>query len=245
MTSAPPQYTTNVPVRALSTVCPEPKPSYSDAELLTMFAGGVGTDSLTPDARSGRILAGSVQAHVSALEAAGVLKSRPTKPVGATDRETDMRKLVDNDAELYNRLQEEYCFYEQRYKYALRRFLELATSRNPSDNSAAQTMLKHTKTLNLRLNSVLEVMNYLAATRVPVINDNKSDINKRNKDINDKMARLRANYAMLSKDNAVITTQKEMVRYTEEKNNYTANQIALWGALNVVALGVIFYVYRN
>jgi hypothetical protein len=35
------------------------------------------------------------------------------------------------------------------------------------------------------------------------------------------------------------------VRYTQEKNNYTSNQIALWGALNVVALGVIFYVYRN
>jgi hypothetical protein len=50
---------------------------------------------------------------------------------------------------------------------------------------------------------------------------------------------------MLQKENAIITTQREMVRFTEEKNNYTANQIAAWAAANVVAIGVIFYVYRN
>jgi predicted oxidoreductase (fatty acid repression mutant protein) len=52
-------------------------------------------------------------------------------------------------------------------------------------------------------------------------------------------------YKNLNKDNAIVTTQREMVRYTEEKNAYTANQIAVWTALNVVTLGAILFVYRN
>jgi ABC-type transport system involved in Fe-S cluster assembly fused permease/ATPase subunit len=59
------------------------------------------------------------------------------------------------------------------------------------------------------------------------------------------MSKLKATYEMLNSTDAVVTTQREMVRYTEEKNNYTTNQITVWTALNVLALGTIFYVYRN
>ena len=48
-----------------------------------------------------------------------------------------------------------------------------------------------------------------------------------------------------SNDNVILNTQREMVRFTEEKTAYTSNQIAVWIALNAVALGAIFYVYRN
>jgi hypothetical protein len=181
---------------------------------------------------------------VSALTAAGVLKPRPTQQVGR-DKETDMTKLVADDSGIYNRLRTEYCYYEQRYKFAFKRFLTLATSRDAADNRAAETALRNTKLLNIRLNGVLEVMNYLAADRVPAVNANKTDINRTNGEINEKLTRVRANYDMLQKENAVIATQREMVRFTEEKNNYTANQIAAWAAANVVAIGVIFYVYRN
>jgi hypothetical protein len=85
----------------------------------------------------------------------------------------------------------------------------------------------------------------MAAARVPVVESNKTDINARNKLINDRLEKLRKGYGMLSKDNAVILAQREMVRYTEEKNNFNSNQIAIWAAANIVALGVIFYVYRN
>ena len=224
-------------------VCPPGPASFSDTDLMKTFSGGVASDSLVPDA-AGRVPTAQIAAHVSALTAAGVLKSRPKNPVGS-DFETNMRALVNDDAELYNRLQEEYCFYESRYQYALKQFLSKATSRNPADHSAAQVLLANTKVLNVRVNGVLEVMNYLAASRVPVVNNNKDDINRRNEDVNKKLAKLRTVYDMLSKDNATILTQKEMVRYTEEKNNYTTNQIALWAAANIVALGVIFYVYRN
>jgi hypothetical protein len=210
---------------------------------MMLFKDGVSSDSLLPEAGTGRIPIGALQAHVNALTAAGIIKARPTQTVGR-ETETNMRRLVDDDATMYANLQKEYCFYEQRYKFAFKQFLKLATSRNAADNRAAQVMLENAKRLNLRLNSVLEVMNYLAAARVPTVESNKADINSRNAAINEKLARVRKGYGILNRDNAAILAQKEMVRYTEEKNNYNTNQIALWAAANVVALGVIFYVYR-
>jgi hypothetical protein len=237
-------YTGQEPRVANTLVCEPPKASYSSAELMRLFTGGVASDALVPDASTGRVAVATLQAHVAALTAAGVIKARPTQQVG-TEKEADMMALVKQDADLYTNLQKEYCFYEQRYKFAFKQFLRLATSRIAADNRAAQAMLQNAKLLNIRLNGVLEVMNYMAAARVPVVESNKTDINARNKLINDRLDKLRKGYGMLSKDNAVILAQREMVRYTEEKNNFNSNQIALWAAANIVALGVIFYVYRN
>ena len=209
-----------------------------------MYSGGVASDSLVPDPASGRVSVALLSTHVNALIASGVMTKRPTVSVG-TEKETDMRALVDNDAKIYAKLQEEYCYYEQRYRYAVKKFLTLATSRIAADNRAAEVMLRNAKLINIRVNGVLEVMNYLAAERVGITNLNKTDINKRNEDINGKLDRLRNSYKILDRDNAVILAQKEMVRYTEEKNNYTTNQIGIWATANIVALAVIFYVYRN
>jgi hypothetical protein len=235
---------TEAPRIANPTVCGPPAGSYSDAELMTMYAGGVASDSLVPEAATGRVSVALIQARVSSLIGDKVIKARPTQGVGQ-DTETNMKQLVADDAIFYENLQKEYCYYEKRYKYAFKKFLDLATSRDAADNRAAEAMLRNTKLLNIRVNGVLEIMNYLAAKRVETTNSNVGDINKRNKVINDKLERLQKGYAVLNRDNAVILAQKEMVRFTEEKNNYNSNQIALWAAANVIALSVIFYVYRS
>jgi archaellum biogenesis ATPase FlaH len=119
------------------------------------------------------------------------------------------------------------------------------TNPTVANNSAAKKILPKTKTLNNRVNLILEVMNYLAQDRVQYVNANTEAINKLNKNVNGKLETLRKSYNLLNSDNAIVTTQKEAIRYTTEKNNYTSNQIAAWAALNVVALGTIFYVYRS
>jgi hypothetical protein len=114
-----------------------------------------------------------------------------------------------------------------------------------NDNGEAQRLLRDAKTLNIRLNSVLEVMNYLTQERVSHVNSVTTTANRANTNINEKLTRLQKTYAMLSSDNAIVMTQKESVRYTEEKNAHNSNQIGLWTALNVVALATIFYVYKS
>jgi hypothetical protein len=226
-------------------ICPAPPDYYSDTDLLKKMADGVASDSLVPDESSGRVSAAAIASHVQALQGAGIVKSRPMRPVAGAGDETDTNALKAQDAALHAKLRQEYCYYEQRYRYALKNFLYKATSRNANDNPEAQRLLQTTKTLNVRLNSVLEVMNYLTQQRVTLVNSNTTLANRANTSTNDKLEKLQATYKMLSQDNVIIATQKESVRYTEEKNTYNSNQIALWTALNVVALASVYYVYKS
>jgi hypothetical protein len=226
-------------------ICPPPPDYYSDADLLKKMDGGVASDSLVPDEASGRVSAAAIASHVQTLQGAGIIKPRPMRTIAGGAQETDTDALKAADAQLHAKLRQEYCYYEQRYRYALKNFLFKATSRNANDNPEAQRLLRDTKTLNIRLNSVLEVMNYLTQQRVELVNSNTASATQANSAINKKLGQLNATYKMLNNDNAIIVTQKESVRYTEEKNNYNSNQIALWTAMNVVALASIYYVYKS
>jgi hypothetical protein len=258
------QYVAQIVPQANSDVCDPPDNMYTKAQLMTTFANGVASDTLSPEPSTGRISAAQLQQHVQSLLSSGVLPQRPMVKV-SDGYETDMNKLVPQDSDLFGKLRDEYCYYEQRYRYALQRFLTYATNRmnttvqqelppmydsagnrqQISSSDAAQDMLQVTKILNLRLNSVLEVMNYLAQSRVDIVNSNKSQIDSSNTNINNKLQKLNQSYKMLNQDNVIVNTQKASVLYTEEKNNYTTNQISVWAALNVIALATIFYVYRT
>lgn len=249
-------YTETRATPTLPNVCPASAASYTDEELMAPFRSGakpgVAERVLTPDASTNRVSAASVNAHIDSLRSGSnpVLPPLPEvmvsdgTPSGKTP-ETLMAERVSQDEAVYTRIKDEYCYYEARYKYALDQFLRAATSGTASNNAMARGALERTKQLNLRLNTVLEVLSALAKERVGRTNELKTSIDVRNDSINTRRAKLQANFDMLSKDDAIISTQREMVRYTEEKNKYNTNQIALWAAANVVALGVIFYVYRS
>lgn len=232
-------------ITASTQSCDPPATPFSGTELLEVYAGGVASELLIPS--SGRASASAVQAHIAGLKQSGVIKTRPTT---GQNGETDMAAQVANDTALFTKLQEEHCYYEQRYKQALRTFLTKAATAGAAGgtsaaNAEATAALTTAITLNKRLNSVLEVMNALTAERLSTVNANTAAINTANASINAKLGEVQTNYDMLARDNAIILTQREMVRYTEEKNRYTSNQIAVWAAMNVMALATIFYVYRN
>lgn len=229
---------------ANSDVCPVGPTSYSDEDLIARFPKGVASDSMMADSVTGRIPVSEIQSHVASLTDAGIIPSVPSQiTAGYIKNEVD--QVIQQDVKLYQAVQDEYCFYEQRYKYALRQFLEKATSRNNADNATARAMLSKTILLNRRLNSVIEVMNYLGQSRVVRTNGYVSNINETNKRINERMEKLNKTYTFLKREDAVIKTQKEMVRYGLEKNNAVTNQISVWFALNVLAIATIYYVYKS
>jgi hypothetical protein len=209
----------------------------------TSSSGGKGvmSDTLPVDQDTGLITAAAIAGQVQTLINNGTI------PMAKPDANGnyDMDALMVSDGKLYSDLQSEFCWYQSRYLYALNQFLQAATLRQATDAGPANAMLATTQTLNKRANSVLQIISYLAQSRVSNIMSSKSGIDNLNTDINKKLAELQAGYALLNKDDALLTTQKEMVRYTEEKNNFTNNRIAVWTALNVLALGAIFYVYQK
>ena len=240
-------YATDMPAVGSLQVCPPPNSSYTDDDLMTIFKGGIvdldGQAPPTPDQVTNRIPRDEVISWVNALRDSGNLPTRPMIKVG-NGYEVDMNALVTQDTAMYNKLNGEYCYYEARYRYALKQFLNLVTNPTTANNGSALQLLPKVKTLNNRLNLLLETMNYLAQERVDYVNANTAAVNTLNSSINGKLVQLQKSYTLLNKDDVIVTTQREAIRYTTEKNNYTTNQIAVWAALNVIAIGTIFYVYR-
>jgi hypothetical protein len=235
----------SVPGVANPDLCPASGGIFDIKQLTTPFQGGVATINLTPDPATNRIPVAQLQAYVSELMKKGVVPQHQPKPSSRTkSMETDMDKLVQDDTKFFNLMRDEFCYYEARYKFALRRFLELATTLDNTNNDAAKQMLNISTQLNQKLNNLLEVMAYITEYRTGMINSNKDRINETNRTINERLAELKKQYGLIARDNATIETQKEMVRYTKEKNEHILNQMYVFIVLNAFALGAIFAIYR-
>ena len=157
-------YVTDIPTMGAAEVCPPPDKNYTPDQLMAEFPGGIAAQ-LSPDPATGRIPITAIQTQIALLISNNntAIKARPMQAVGSKDvagSETDMTSLVTMDVTLYNAVRQEYCFYEARYRFALTKFLMLSTSGNQSDNVPAQSMLSMSRILNLKLNSILEIMNY-------------------------------------------------------------------------------------
>jgi hypothetical protein len=155
----------------------------------------------------------------------------------------DLDTKIYNDGLLLQSLQDEYCFYNSRYAYALDKFFQYATSNDSSQSNLAATMLSTTKTLNVRTTFIMEFMNYVTQLRIPPAQGDARSIDTLNTKFNTKIQELMSTKALLDKENAMVVTQKEMVRYTADKNSATMKTVLFWGAANVLALGAIGAVY--
>jgi hypothetical protein len=149
------------------------------------------------------------------------------------------------DKAFYAAVQSEYCFYEARYVAALSQFLNLVAAQPPAESAAVQAALNQTIALNSRLNSLLEVINYVGNDRARQVNARGPAIEKANDEIQAKLDVLNAQKKFLETSDAVERTQREMMRFSAEKNRAMTIQILFFVGLNVVALGTVLTVYRG
>ena len=220
---------------SVSMVCPATPLPFDSSK-------GISTTSLIPDLTSGRIPAAQVDSYIASLRSSGKLPPSPsyTKPVPG-----DLAEQINTDSKSYTAIQSEYCHYEAQYKTALSKYLSDATSADTSLNQVAKTQLVGVTQLNLRLNSLLEIMNSLSQERANNVESNKKSINKWNEDISQKLSGLQDQYNRIIKDDKTILRQTSMVEFSKEKNNAASNQIGLYIALNIAAIGMIFFVSRS
>ena len=236
----------NEPGLANADLCPAVSAAFTIQQLTTVFPNGIATINLTPDPSTNRIPASQLQTYVQGLIQSGVVPQHQRMKDSRTNSlETDMDRLVKDDNKFFGVVRDEYCFYESRYKFALRRFLELATSLDNTNNEAARQMLNISTQLNQKLNNLLEVIAYITESRTAMVNEHKDSINETNQKINSRLAQLKSQYSMLASDNAAIETQKEMVKYTREKNEHIMNQMTVFAALNAFAIGTVFAIWKG
>ena len=203
------------------------------AQIGDVMKNSVSTTSLPMDDSTQRISQSALQSYVEGLISSGVV------PGQNADFDVQMKA----DAKFYADVQAEYCFYEARYVAALTQFLTLVSQ--PTESKTIDAALTSTVNLNKRLNSLLEIMNYVSNSRAQKVNSRSPSIDEANKTLQTKIGILKSQQEYLTSSDVRIRTQEEMMRFSAEKSRAMNIQIMCFVALNVVALGTIFTVYTG
>jgi hypothetical protein len=224
------------PMQNLATGVCDTAGSVSPDQIKDVMPGSISTTTLPIDNSTHRISQTALQNYVQGLIQAGkVPNALPAKNIDAQ---------MTADAEFYTQVQTEYCFYESRYTASLDQFLQLAAS--PSSNeSVVNSALTTTIDLNSRLNSLLEIVSYVANDRGQRVNDRSPKINDANNALQTNLGILRNQQQFLTSTDVRTRTQEEMVRFSAEKNRAMSIQIAFFVAINVVALGTVMTIYNS
>jgi hypothetical protein len=229
----------------MSVSCPA-KTAITDSELNQTFGNGtqVGLLPQQPNSASdrdgnGMLNQDAINTIINNLKSAGIIPS-------ATTSNPDI--FVKKQAELMKNVEAEYCFYDARYKYSLQRLLQLIQQgyqTNTGDvQTAIQSYLTSTQTLNQRLNDLTQIINGVTQDMLSSSSDLETQIRAFDKQINEQKKKLDAQNKIISSNQAVMKLNKEMVKYTEEKARYSDNLLKLYSVLNIVALGLLVYIYK-
>jgi hypothetical protein len=101
------------------------------------------------------------------------------------------------------------------------------------------------KEFNIKLNDLVQISNYLAAKRVQDASKQSSEVNALNESITSVFGSLKKQSEILNKEHSEAELRQRMVEYAQEKNRSTNNLLQLYGVLNIVAIGLLLYIYRS
>lgn len=208
--------------------------------------------STIPRNPDGTMTDAGLQTHVGQLEGAGKLPKGLTEDE-KKDAQTVYAYLAADETALAA-MKTEFCYYNSRYRYAVTQFLQYATaaapargsssSAAPSNNPTADDWLAALRTLARRMIDMLSLMTYITQRRMRDYGDAGPEVAKRNADLIMRLNALKDQKAGLDKPSAEVDVSERMMAFTKEKARANRNLIALYSFLNLVALGMLFYVYR-
>ena len=227
--------------------------SYSSATATSCLPnGGTGFSSVGADGLVSKV---AVDSHIAALLANGKFNANAPAIISSKDLVTANKDLniassyATNSAALRQSINNEYCFYYKRYMFALEKVLFLASTSgmNPADTNYVK-IKEAAQVLNSRLNQILQVMQGLIRSRSASLSTyygNTNGVNQLNTDLDTARTSLVGHMERLKSNDMEQDIQSSMVDYTIEKNSSSRNLLAIYGFMNIVALGLLFYVYRS
>ena len=135
-------------------------------------------------------------------------------------------------------ISKEYCFYYKRYNYALQELLIVASvSQTGSDYFALK---EDTIQLNSLLNQLLQILQMAI-----LLQSASEDDSDNSEDYATAREILTWHMAKLQDSDMEANAKKSMIDYTIEKNSSSRNLLAIYGFLNIVAIGMLAYLYRS
>ena len=177
-------------------------------------------------------------------------------PLTASNTDTSpAQTFATNAATLRTAINNEYCFYYVRYKYGLTQVLNNSTAAGVASTSGTQTqaytdqatLIANVITINTTLNYIIQIMQGLVNSRTTILGTyyKGADINSVNTALTTARNNLIANSAAIQSNSLAMDTKQAMIDYTLEKNKSSRNLLGVYIFMNIVAGGLLFYLYKN
>jgi hypothetical protein len=142
----------------------------------------------------------------------------------------------------------EYCFYDTRYKYALKNIVEKISRGINKNNTVEQTAVKVDLEILQGLNQKLSDITLITAAIAEKLRKESSggsDIEIVSSELNKKAAILKKQGEIINSHEGPSNLYKEMMRFSREKVRATDNLLSLYSFLNIFALGMLVYIYMS
>ena len=217
--------------------------SFTNAELDAIFPKGILPESIDASNRdsSGLLKDTYTKSLVASLKTSGKV------PVLSTinNNENVYRSKV-NDLLVLSR--NEYNHYYTRYVSVLNILFtairdQYTVSSNDNkirvDNSNAK-LLK----LNTKLNDLIQIMQAISNDMLQTSDAMNAELTSFQANMADKKQKLQTQSDIIKSSQSGTKISREMIKYTEENARYTDNLLKMYSFLNVVALGLLIYIYR-
>ena len=206
------------------------------SESIIDASGNVNSDALSSWAEA------LLSKEAPAIEPSNLTGSVAIPPNGGTNPAQD---YASQSQALRTSIQAEYCYYYTRYQWALTTVLNNATS---SGSIVSNDLKKNTQILNNKLNTILLVMKAIVNSRMNTLNtyySGENSVNSLNTNLDSIRSQLVAHSKKLASNDLQSDLQSAMIDYSIEKNTSSRNMLAIYGFMNIVAVGLLFYLYKN
>jgi hypothetical protein len=216
-------------------------------QILTDFPNGIvptSSNGIARDQQTKRITDDSLANYITNLISTGKIPGAP--PSLSDISNINIQNYITKQNELINKLKSEYEYYYIRYRQSLQTFLNNLSNSRVSDTTAATNeWLNITRNLNLRLNDLYQIFTYLSSYYLAQSKENNKTINDINEELSKRSKLINTHGEILNKSNANKELYDKMADYSREKAKATNNLLSIYAGMNIVALGILFYVYKS
>ena len=141
----------------------------------------------------------------------------------------------------FNSLSKEYYSLEKLFSTIGQSYIN-----NTEDvQNTIKSYLTSSQELNQKLNDLTQIINGVTEDMLSSTSELDDKVKAFDKQNKEQQLKLQYQNKVISSNQASTELNKQMVKFTEQKAKYSNNLLGLYSFLNIVALGLLVYVYKS
>ena len=230
--------------------CPSGKTTFTDQELDAPYTGqSILVGANFTYSSNGVIDSSSMSAYLEYMRNTANRIPKPPSLTGTVNGNFDpVTDYVQKQKNFLADVNAEFCDYDAKYQFALDKFMDAIVN---GSNSSAQTSgdvrkyLNYAHIYNRKLNDIIQIVQAINQEKYETSRNMDGDAQQLNRQLTERYAKIKSEMEFLNESASEEDIRRRMVTYTQEKASATDNLLSLYTFLNVVALGVLIYVYKS